>query len=206
LAVANYHDTEGHFPPPYLTDKDGPPIHSWRVLILPYIEGDHLYKKYDFREPWDGPNNSQIAERMPKIFALHGDYKPGDTTANYLAIVGSNTVWRPEKPVRYDDVTDGTSVTILIVENRGMNIHWTEPRDLSFDTMDWTIDSPLGISSKYHSPAVVMLDGSVRTLSKKLTPDALRAMATIAGGEKLTEEFELTEELPDGRDRPVSKP
>ena len=65
-----------------------------------------------------------------------------------------------------------------------MNVHWMEPRDLEFDTMDWTINSPNGISSKYDLPAAVFVDGSVRRLSKKFTPDALRALATIDGGER----------------------
>jgi Protein of unknown function (DUF1559) len=38
LTVANYHDTYGRFPPAYIADHDGRPMHSWRVLILPLLE------------------------------------------------------------------------------------------------------------------------------------------------------------------------
>ena len=41
---------------------------SWRVLILPYIEEDELFKQYRFDEPWDGPNNIQLLQRMPRTF------------------------------------------------------------------------------------------------------------------------------------------
>lgn len=181
-------------------------MRSWRIAILPFIEGDHLHKQYAFDAHWDRPENIGLSEQMPKIYSLHCDYTRGSTIANYLAIVGPNTVWRPHKPVTLGDVKDGSSNTILIVENRGMNIHWMEPRDLEFETMDWRIDSPHGISSRYNLPGVVLLDGSVRTLSKKLSPEALRAMTTIDGREKLTGDFELAEEIPDGRDRPVTKP
>lgn len=206
MAVANYHEVNGHYPPPYLTDKDGRPMHSWRVLILPYIERKELYDQYRFDEPWDGPNNRKLAGQMPRIYALHGDYRPGTTTTNYLAIVGPHTVWRPGKPVSNGDVKDGSSNTIAIVENRGLNVHWMEPRDLDFETMDWTIDSPQGISSKYDRPGAVFLDGSVRKLSRKLTPDALKAWATIDGGENIAPDGELCEPMPDGRQRPVSNP
>jgi hypothetical protein len=143
---------------------------------------------------------------MPKIYSLHCVHTPGTTVANYLAIVGPETVWRPSKPVKMGDIKDGSSNTILIPENYGMNIHWMEPRDLDFDTMDWTIDSPNGISAKYNLPAAVFVDGSVRTLSKKFTPEVLRAFATIAGSEEVTENGELTIKIRDGRDRPVTKP
>jgi Protein of unknown function (DUF1559) len=206
LTVVNYHDVQGHYPQPYLTDSAGLPTQSWRLSILPYIEQEALLKEYVRSEAWDGPTNSQLAPRMPRTYALHGDYRPGTTTTNYLAIVGSETVWPLNKKVTNKDVKDGASNTLLIVENRGLNIHWMEPRDLDFDTMDWTIDSPHGVSSKYDSPAVVFLDGSVRRLSKKLSPEAVRAMATIAAGDAATEDGELIQVLPDGRDRPVTKP
>jgi hypothetical protein len=176
------------------------------MLILPFIEQDDLHKRYSFNEPWDGPNNRALAERMPKIYSLHCVHTRGATIANYLAIVGSETVWRPGKPTSFGDIKDGPSNTILIPENYGMNIHWMEPRDLEFDTMDWTIDNPIGISSKYNLPAAVFVDGSVRTLSKKFTPEALRALATIAGGDSADQNGVFAVEISDGRDRPVTKP
>ena len=37
LAMHNYHDAWGSFPPAYIADEDGRPMHSWRVLLLPYL-------------------------------------------------------------------------------------------------------------------------------------------------------------------------
>ena len=206
LAVANYHDVHGHYPQPYLTDAVGTPTQSWRLSVLPYLEQEALLNEYIRAEAWDSPTNSQLAARMPRVYAMHGDYRPGTTTANYLALVGTETVWPPDKKVNSKDIKDGPSNTLLIVENRGLKVHWMEPRDLDFDTMDWTIDSPQGISSRYDALGAVLLDGSVRRLSKKLSPEALRAMATIAGGDAVTVDGELIPVLPDGRDRPLTKP
>src|SRR5262245_15742705 len=68
LALQNYHDTFGSFPPAYIADSKGQPIHSWRVLILPFIEQRQLYDKYRFDEPWDGPNNSNLHGEIVEVF------------------------------------------------------------------------------------------------------------------------------------------
>ena len=206
MAVANYQRAEGHFPPPYLPGPEGRPGHTWRILVLPYIEQDPLFRQYEFREPWDAPANAALADRMPRIYALHGDYRPGSRVTNYLALVGPNTVWRPGKPVTEKDVRDGPANTILVAENRGLDVQWMEPRDLDFATMEWTINSRRGISSKYEAPAVVMMDGSVRRLAPTIAPDVLRALATMDGGEAVSERDGTWQLLPDGRQRPVAHP
>src|SRR5579863_9248252 len=69
LALHNYHDAFGSFPPAFVADANGKPMHSWRVLILPYLDQLPLYKEYNFSEPWDGPNNSRLLNRMPPAFS-----------------------------------------------------------------------------------------------------------------------------------------
>ena len=72
MAVANYHDTYGRFPAAYVADRDGRPMHSWRVLILPLLEQRTTYDAYDFAEPWDGPNNRRLADRVGRILPGSG--------------------------------------------------------------------------------------------------------------------------------------
>ncbi len=75
LALHNYVSAEGHFPPAAITGKDGKPLLSWRVAILPYLvdyDGrprDNLFKAFRLDEPWDGPHNKALLERMPAVFA-----------------------------------------------------------------------------------------------------------------------------------------
>jgi len=182
-------------------------MHSWRVLILPYIEQNDLYKAYNFEEAWDGPNNRKLAARMPNLYALPGEERPGNTTANYLAVVGPETIWHEAAGVPMEDVKESTSHTILMVENKGAGVHWMEPRDLEFAQMDFTLNSPKGISSRYVDPAVVMVDCSVFRLTEKMDPEALRAMLTINHGDKVAwDEGHGWYLLPDGRQRPVRQP
>src|SRR6476620_4852071 len=68
IALQNYHDDHGSFPPAYIAAADGKPMHSWRVLLLPYLDREDLYAKYRFDEPWDGPNNSQLHGQALKVF------------------------------------------------------------------------------------------------------------------------------------------
>jgi len=199
MAVANYHDTYGVYPPAYLADAEGRPMHSWRVLLLPFLERRDLYDKYDFSQPWNSAANQQLAEQMPATYALHGEYRPGSTTTNYLAVVGENTLWPGAAARKSDEVSDEHASSIMIVENRGQEVHWMEPRDLSYVTMSWRINSPQGISSKYDEPAVAMLDCTLRKLGDELPEDTLRALLTVNGGEQLADEGDTWRLLPDGR-------
>ncbi len=206
MAVANYHDANGHYPPAYVVGPDGRPWHSWRVLVLPYIEESKLHAEYDFAEPWDGPNNRQLAGRMPRIYAFHGTERLGNSVTNYVAVVGDGTAWPGSETVAMADVTDATSATILIAENLGARIGWMEPRDLTLTDMDLRLNTPGGIGSKYDAPAVAMLDGSVQRLGLTIRPDTLRALLTIRGGEPLTAGEGGWEVLADGRQRPPRRP
>ncbi len=171
------------------------------------MEQSELYNQYNFAEPWDGPNNRKLADRMPRIFAFHDDARPGNTTANYLAVVGDETVWPNSKPVKSADVIDGVTQTIMLVENRGAGVHWMEPRDLSLADMDLQVNRPGGVSSPYDDPAVVMLDSGTYRLRRDLKPAVLRALLTIGGREELRESdsggWDL---LPDGRLRSRREP
>ncbi len=171
------------------------------MLILPFIEQSELHDEYNFGEPWDGPNNRKLANRMPRMFAFHGSER--GTTTNYFAVVGDETAWPGTKPLTATDVSDGLGKTILIAENQGSEIHWMEPRDLLLADMNLTLNTPDGLSSPYDDPAAVMLDGSIYRFRSTLRPETLRALLTINGGEPLqTDDTGGWQLLTDGRLRP----
>jgi hypothetical protein len=206
VAVATYHDQHGRYPPAFHVEGPGRPAHSWRVALLPYLEGRELYGQYDRSQSWDAAANQALLSRMPAHYAFHGDYYPGLTVTNYLAVVGAETVWPGQTSLCAKDVTDGLSTTILVVENRGAEVQWLEPRDLSFAGMSFALNSPDGVSSKYLDPAVAMLDGSIRRLEKDLSAQTLRALLTANGGERLQEDPTGWIVLPDGRQREIAPP
>lgn len=203
LALMNYESGHGHFPPAYIADKDGKPMHSWRVLILPYIEEEALYKEYDFNEPWNGPHNAKLADKMPRIFHMPSE-PPSTSVTNIVAITGPGTAFPGPKTTRKAEFTDGLDRTILLAETADSNINWLEPRDLQVETMSFTVNDnrkPSISSSRRRGPYVVFADSiRVHQITPSLRPEAIRALTTIAGGEKMyVSEFadaELTSPAP----------
>ncbi|PQO31748.1 DUF1559 domain-containing protein [Blastopirellula marina] len=163
LALHNYHDTYGAFPPAYTVDAAGQPLTSWRVLILPFINENDLYSQYDLSQPWDSPQNLPLASQTPAILtspALQTQYNPGMTT--YVALAAPNTLLNTQKSVSFPDITIGTSSVIAVVENSSNPVPWTQPIDLSpqqFLGLDFDINPPQGIP-------VVIGDGSVREFTE----------------------------------------
>lgn len=199
MAVANYHDAYGCLPPAYVADSNGRPMHSWRVLVLPYLDKD-LADQYRLDEPWDGPNNRLLSQRMPAVYALH-DKADHRGITNYLRVVGPGTASPGATTVAYADIADGTSWTLLVVENLGAGVNWLEPRDLPFQTMCFAINDPQGISSWYTNPAGVTAAGMLHKFPLDANPEAIRALFTIAGGESVADDQKTWQPLPDGRVR-----
>lgn len=110
---------------------------------------------------------------------------------DYVAVTGEQTAWPDSKAISFSDITDSPDTTILLVEINHSDILWSEPRDLRFDLMHFEINSKKGpsISSPHPAgPAVAFVDGSVARLSETIPPEAVKALLTIAGGEKLDKE------------------
>jgi hypothetical protein len=194
VALYNYHEAYGTFPPAHVADENGRPTHSWRVLILPFIEQQALYDQYDFREPWNGPNNRQLATvRVPLYGCPEED--PLSTSTSYVAVLGPETVWPGSQSTKVSDVVDGTANTLMVVEVANSGIHWMEPRDLELSSMAFRVNprQGRGISSyhphdKWGRPAhlsanVVLVDGTAHALWNTISPPQLRALLTIAGHE-----------------------
>ena len=186
LALQNYLSAHGRFPPAYVADANGRPMHSWRALLLPYFEGADWANMYDLNEPWDGPHNRQLIERMPSLYGCPSDGHAAPGTTNYVAVVGPETMWPNDVGRTADEITDGLSNTTAIVEVTGLNIPWTEPRDLEFAKIPMEINpqNASGIRSAHGAGTtnVLFADGSVRFL-KDVNASVLRALLTAAGDE-----------------------
>lgn len=185
IALHNYLDTYGCLPPAYIADSHGRPMHSWRVLLLPYLEGKQIFQTYDFNEPWDGPHNRLLADQMPKSFRCPSDSvsKPGETS--YALVVGPATMWPEGDAIPFRNVSDGSENTLAIVEVAGAGIHWMEPRDVPINVAKAGIGKApkLGICSRHPGGVqAVFADGSVHFLNETISQADLEALITPADG------------------------
>jgi prepilin-type processing-associated H-X9-DG protein len=200
LALQNYHDDHGMFPPAFIPDKNGKPMHSWRVLLLPYMEEKALYDQYNFQEPWDGPNNSKLLMN-PMPYAYRWYQCPSDPRTgrgpgiwtSYVAVVGPRTAW-PGAPMRkMSEIADGTANTILVMEDQSTGIPWMEPRDLMLDEALRVLTSPDPRVGGIHRQEgffydyaggrnVAFVDGHVLLLFDGLPRDFVSNLLTIDDG------------------------
>jgi prepilin-type processing-associated H-X9-DG protein len=189
LALHNYHEAYGVFPPAFLVDPRGRPAHSWRVLILPYMEQQALSARYRFAEPWDGPNNRTLPGPMPPCYdcpSRSDSGGPAGPLTSYVAITGPGTIFPGPESVAIGEIRDGTSRTLLLAEATNTAIPWMAPRDLDVRSMSFRVNDRRrpAISSPHPGGAnVAFADGSYRFLPETVTPGHLRALTTIRGGE-----------------------
>ena len=187
IALHEYHGVWGSLPPASTCDAAGKPVHSWRVLISPFLEQTPFYQGYNFAEPWNGPNNSRLSPAAPSVFRSPFDASPQGMTS-YVAIVGPGTMWPDAQSRKFQEVTDGLSNTIMVVELLNTDIHWMEPRDLRVEDLekDWRDPKhkPPRMDNWETSYAFVLYaDGHVQWLDRDAAIERLQALVSTAGGE-----------------------
>jgi len=190
IAMHNYHDVNGAFPPAYSTDKDGNPLLSWRVLILPYLEQNDLYEQFHLDEPWDSEHNRELVEQMPRAFE-NARIPSEEGQTMFLALTGTGTLFgAPDTDqngepnplgTKLADVMDGTSRTLALVEaNPGSAVTWTAPEDFDTDAPD--VVTRL-IGNYPNGTNFAFADGSIRFIDIANNLAEVKNMFTQSGGE-----------------------
>jgi hypothetical protein len=200
LGLIVYEDAWRCFPPAYARGPGGKPWHSWRVLLLPFVEAEPCYKQYDFHEPWDGPKNRQLAEKMPDRYRCpsvpYADGKPTLMTS-YVAVTGPGTMWPGSESRTLRGLGEDRGKTLLLVEIADSDIHWMEPRDLRLDELlrDESAANQLRSNHKVYpgyffrpedGVQIAMADASVHLLPGRFSKEGLKALATIGGAETMS--------------------
>lgn len=177
LALHNYHSAYNSLPAQASYGKNGKPLLSWRVMVLPFLDQSALYEQFHLDEPWDSDHNKKLIDRIPQIFQSLGPKanKAGKTT--YLAPVGKNLMFTGDRQgIGFRDVTDGLSNTILIVQaDEAHAVPWTSPRDLTID-----LKKPAAGLVDYtgRGSPVLFGDGSVASVRKGIPEMTLAGFFT----------------------------
>jgi hypothetical protein len=178
LAIHNYHSAYRKLPQ-NITSEDGKPLLSWRVAILPFVDQLDLYREFKLDEPWDSPHNIKLMDKMPALLTHPGIPTAAGTTV-YQRPTGKAFMFANSE-LRFRDVTDGLSNTIMVVESVGQDaVQWTKPTDIQLD-----IEQPVdaledGTRQGFH---VLLADGAVVYLVNTIDPATFKAMLTRAGQE-----------------------
>lgn len=177
IAIHNYHDTYRQYPPAVVTDANGNPLYSGRVLLLPFLEQEAIYRQWDQSAAWDSPQNFPLSQTVIKLF--DDPSSPPNQHSHYEFVTGTGAMFEAGSPHTFSDITDGTSNTLAMIEVRSNSQSWAEPT--SIDVAQLSAGLPQG--NHPGGNLVLLADGSVRFVAQSVSPAVLQSMATRKAGD-----------------------
>lgn len=133
LALRDYAQAHGQLPPARTVAADGTVLHSWRTLILPYLEEKQLFGTIDLSKPWDDPANTAARETVVPSFQCPSSLKDGPLTT-YQVVILPEGLFRPDGSASLEEFAAADPNTVLVIDapsDRAVN--WMEPSDLDAD-------------------------------------------------------------------------
>ncbi len=209
LAIASHHyqANHGHFPVGCTEWRAGGDTGkrqlAWSVWLLPMLEQDTVYQQLDLTQGFDSPANASAAATEIAVFQCPStDMKSASALrgrSDYGGIYGER-IMSPnhppkgtmliDRPVRFTEISDGSSNTLLIGEDAGWpDGEWINGRNIfdqafainrapSFEN-DLRSQHPGGVN-------VGFADAHVKFLNETMEIELLAAICTRAGGEPVS--------------------
>ena len=181
LGLLKCEEQYGVLPPAHTVDADGRPLHSWRTLILPFIDQPRLYDYIDLTKPWDDPANKVASETVLASYMCPTTFgTSGHTT--YLAVLTSGGCFQATEGRKLSDITDPHDSTIMLIEvDAEHSVPWMCPADADLDlVLGLTKSESLAHNGRYN---VATVNGRVFSVETSVDANKLRAMISIAGGD-----------------------
>jgi hypothetical protein len=180
LAMLAYERDHGSLPPAFTADSNGDPLHSWRVLLLPYLGQQELFDKIRLNERWDSQYNRQFhGEAVAFCQCPSAELLQGQTT--YAVVVGPEMPFEGGERKSLVGFGPESSSMILVVERMQPGC-WMDPtQDIPQEIADTGVNNsngpPNGIGS-HHDHVVVcgFSNGSVHSLSNAIYIETLRGL------------------------------
>ena len=143
---------------------------SWRVKLLPFIEQGEMLDQIDkTKGPTEKPN-TDFVDKMPKLFGTDGK--------------NANISWIQSTVTGFGNITDGSSNTIMLIENPNAG-PWLKNDPISVEgAMKLVADLKDG-----EELVIVMYDGSSRMISNKIDQENLKNLLQPADGNIVNRDF-----------------
>lgn len=177
-ALRAYVKANGRYPDPAIRARDGTPLLSWRVALLPLLGQQQLYARFDLDQPWDSPRNRALLAQIPPVYQSP---ERADEKTNYLVPVGSTTVFRRPRSVHPRRIEDGVANTAILLEvDDSLAVPWTSPREYEVDGKQPT----RGLGQLRGDGFFVVFGGAVvRQIAPSVPARQVAAIFTTDGGE-----------------------
>ena len=179
LAMLLYHEDHGTLPPAFTIDANGTPLHSWRVLLLPYLGHDELYAKIRLDEPWDSEHNRQFHHESLDVYRCPSTTL-GDGETSYTVVIGEETAFNDSGTGRkLSDFGPKSADLILLGEMQPARC-WMQPLEATWEDAKYLTTSRRAsvLFSNAHSWGgnFAFRDGSVRFMSDTINTDKWNGM------------------------------
>ncbi|MCG8585738.1 MAG: DUF1559 domain-containing protein [Pirellulales bacterium] len=217
LAVRSYE--QQHKAMPVGRDAHDYRQHSWATLVLPFIGQGDLYARYDRSLAWNEGTNLEVAETDVPAFVCPTTPHTWRGATDYGGVYGSSLTGIPagfgvgrawdagmfvavgaaswttvrRGPISMDHVHDGTSRTLMVVEDAGRLAkyggQWANGHQcLAHEWGRVNVERNNSIFSDHPGGANVLLaDGSVRMISEEVEELVVGALCTRAHREPIEE-------------------
>jgi hypothetical protein len=179
-----YCDRYGTYPPPVVVGDSGVRLYSWRVLILPFMGYEDLYKSFELSQAWDSPSNMNLVRLMPTEFASPNSADAlGSSETNYVLITGAGTLFPPSGPLSHSNIDKHT---ILLVETNNSTV-WSMPGDIDISRGLKVGNKAMKEIGGLHSGSftAVTVDKESMRIPSDVPQIVLDALVTPNGGENV---------------------
>jgi hypothetical protein len=184
VALKMYEDHHRMLPPAYTTDSNGKPLHSWRALIIPYMEIGGLHDSIDPAKSWDDPANcGPLQTCLPMFQCPSVPFEHNDNRTNYLAVVTPRSCIRATQPRNLADLSGASKKLLVIDVDIDHAVPWMAPVDAD-EELVLGIGGPKAKSPHPSIMQAAFLDGSVQALRTDMPADERRELISIAASDK----------------------
>lgn len=178
LALHNYHDTHGCFPPGGVIRENGTAMHGWMTFAMPFLDASPYYNMINFDYPWDSPENNRVFEVKYPVYQIPGR-DMGLTSGGYelTCYMGNPNLLSRNRSVTLREIDIDSSHNWFAGEAAGNFQPWGYPfnwRPLGTKLCDGP-DSFGQLS--WDGAHLLLVDGSVHYFSTETAPEILQALA-----------------------------